>query len=173
MFNERQPQPQPAVTPRAGRVGLPEAVEDERQELRLDALAGVADRDADMIGGALHPQLDAPAFGRELDRVREQVPHDLLQSRRVAEHLFRQVAEIGDKRDALRLGRRAHRVERGFERRHEINRLRLDPQLARDDARRIEQVFDDLKLRLRAALDDGSDVVDTSLSTGPERSIRV
>src|SRR5262245_56396674 len=109
-----------------------------------------------MIGGALHPQLDPPASGRELDRVREQVPHDLLQTRRVAENKFWRAAEISDKRDALRLGRRAHRVERGFKRRDQINQTRLDPQLARDDARRIEQVFDNLKLRLCAALDDAS-----------------
>jgi len=58
-----------------------------------------------VIGGALHPQLDPPAIGRELDRVREQVPHDLLQTRRVAEDQFRQAPEIGDKRDALALHR--------------------------------------------------------------------
>src|SRR5262245_11542341 len=113
-----------------------------------------------MTGVALHPQLDPPAFGRELDRVCEKVPHDLLQTRRVAENLFWYLAEIGDERDALGLGRRAHRVERGFERRDEINRTRLDPQLTRDDARRIEQIFDDLELRLRAALDDGGNVID-------------
>src|SRR5262245_22300917 len=107
-----------------------------------------------MTGVALHPQLDPPAFGRELDGVREKVPHDLLQTRRVAENLFWYLAEIGDERDALRLGRRAHRVERGFKRRDQINQTRLDPQLARDDPGRIEQVFDDLKLRLCAALDD-------------------
>src|SRR5262249_47502287 len=105
MFNERKPQPQSAMTPRARRVGLSEVLEDERQELRLDALAGVADRDADTVGVALHAQLDAPALGRELDRVCEQVPHDLLQPRRVAERLFWQWAEIGDERDAFRLGR--------------------------------------------------------------------
>src|SRR5262249_28038115 len=89
-----------------------------------------------------------------------QIPDDLLQARRVTERLFRRRAEIGDERDPLRLSRRAHRVERGFEYRNEVNQLRLDPQLARDDARRIEQVFDNLKLRLCATLDDGSDVID-------------
>src|SRR6266511_1183477 len=67
---------------------------------------------------------------------------------------------IGDERDAFRLGSRARRVERGFEHRNEVCRPRLDPQLARDDTRRIEPVFDDLELRLRVALDDGNDVVD-------------
>src|SRR5262245_8870820 len=160
MFYERQPKTYPAVPPTAGRVGLSETIEDERQELRLDALTSVADRDPDMLGVALHLQLDPPAFGRELDRVREQVPHDLLQTRRVAENQFGQAAEIGDKRNALRLGRRAHRVERGFKRRDQVNQTRLDAQLARDDARRIEQVFDDLKLRLCAALDDASNFIE-------------
>src|SRR5499426_2291027 len=70
------------------------------------------------------------------------------------------MAEIGDKRDALRLGRRPHHVERGSKRRDQINQTRLDPQLARNDARRIEQVFDDLKLRLCAALNDASSFIE-------------
>src|SRR5262245_65705639 len=113
MFNERQTESQPAIAPCARRVGLPEAVEDEWQEFRLDAFAIVADCDADMIGGALHPQLDPPAFGRELDRVCQEVPYDLLQASRVAERLFRRRAEIGDERDPLRLRRLAHGCERG------------------------------------------------------------
>src|SRR5262249_51680939 len=48
----------------------------------------------------------------------------------------------------------------GFEHRNEVYRPWLDPQLARDDTRRIEQVFDDFELRLRVALNDGNDVVD-------------
>src|SRR6266511_1400903 len=69
ILNERQPQSQSAVTPRSRCVRLQESVENEWQEFRIDALARIADRDADVIGGALHPQLNAPAFGRELDGV--------------------------------------------------------------------------------------------------------
>src|SRR5262245_14433275 len=113
-----------------------------------------------MIGVTLHLQLDAPAFGREFDGVRKQLPHDLLQARRIASHLFGPRAEIGDERDAFRFRRSAHRIQRGFEDRPEVNGAGLDLQFAPVGAGRIEQVLDGLKLRFRIALDDGGDFVD-------------
>src|SRR5262249_51332277 len=85
-LHQRQPQPQPAVTPRGRAVRLVEAVEDMWQELRLDAFARVTYEDAEELRVAPDPQFDAPAFGREFDRVREQVPDHLLQPRGVAQH---------------------------------------------------------------------------------------
>src|SRR5215510_9200794 len=155
LFDQRQPQPQAAEAPRHRSVGLPEAVEDVRQKFRLDALAVVADDDADALGVALHSQFDLPAFGREFDGVREQVPDDLLQSVGVAQHHFGLRAEMGDQLDPFRLGCRTYGPERGFDSRREVGRLRFQAQPAGDDARRIEQVFDDLELRLRVAFDNG------------------
>src|SRR5262249_12892825 len=78
MLHQRQPQPKAAAPQRTGRIDLSEAVEDLWQEFRLNALARVADDDPDVFAGAFGPQFDAPAGGCELNRVREQVPADLI-----------------------------------------------------------------------------------------------
>src|SRR5581483_1600146 len=49
MAHDRQPQPDAAVPPADGAILLAEALEDVRQELRLDALAGVRDTDLHLI----------------------------------------------------------------------------------------------------------------------------
>ena len=59
-----------AVAPGDGRVGLAEAVEDVREELGRDSLAGVGDRDLRLAVGPLEPHLHPAAGGGELDGVR-------------------------------------------------------------------------------------------------------
>src|SRR6266511_2056085 len=51
------------------------------------------------------------------------------------------------------LGRRAHDVELFFDDRVEVERLRFDAQLAAQNARRVEQIFDQFALELGVALD--------------------
>ena len=58
---DREPQAEPAVRARERAVGLAEALEQVRQELRRDAFAGVADRDLDVRVHALRAE---PARGR-------------------------------------------------------------------------------------------------------------
>src|SRR2546423_6622159 len=77
-FDDGEPNPQPAVGARRRAVRLAEAFEDERQELRADPPAVIADGHLDIGLDPLKPDFDAPALGRELDRVREQIPDHLL-----------------------------------------------------------------------------------------------
>ena len=56
----------------------PELLEDPLLILGSDADAGVADGDLDLVVDATRADLDAPAVRRELDRVGDQVDHDLL-----------------------------------------------------------------------------------------------
>jgi hypothetical protein len=58
-FDQRQPQIDASEAPRRRRIRRAKAVEDEGQEFRLDAIAGVVDRDADALIRASHTQLDA------------------------------------------------------------------------------------------------------------------
>src|SRR5215213_4133655 len=67
----REAEPEPAVSPRRGRVRLPEAVEDVREEVRRDSLPRVSDRDLDSRTRARETNLYEPAARRELDRVGE------------------------------------------------------------------------------------------------------
>ena len=82
--HDGQPEAEPAVRPGRAAVGLAEAIEDERQHLGPDALAGVRDHDLDLRADAPDVNLHAAAARRELDRVREQVPHRLLQPLAIA-----------------------------------------------------------------------------------------
>jgi len=50
-------------------VSLAEAIEHEREELRSNALAGIADGDPRRRAGALESDIDAAARRRELDGV--------------------------------------------------------------------------------------------------------
>src|SRR5438128_5050671 len=134
-------------------LGLREAIKNEWQKLRADAAAVVADDEARALAAAQQLNVNLAAIGRELDGVRQQVPDDLLQSRRVAAHLAHRGVQ-GDF-DLYRFGfsRGADRVYRHLDDRRERERARFDAQLAADDARHVEDVFDQLGLRLRIALD--------------------
>ena len=56
--------------------------------------------------------------------------------------------------DALNFGERADGVDGGADDGGQINPLHVEANLAGDDAREIEQVFDDLRLAAGVALDD-------------------
>src|SRR5207249_8761829 len=69
---------------RPGGVRLAEGVEDVGMEVGADALARVAHGDARQPVLAFQRYLDAAAPGRELERVAQEVPDDLLQPLGVA-----------------------------------------------------------------------------------------
>ena len=153
MAADRQPEAEPAVRPRERAVGLAEALEEVGQELRRDAFPGVADADLDLRVDALQPHLDAAAAGRELDRVRQQVPDHLLQPLRIARHRHAGLIDRRLQPDALRRRRRRHRFERLVDHARQVHRADVQPQLAGDDPRDVEDVADQLLLQLGVALD--------------------
>src|SRR5215203_4011109 len=82
----REAETETAVRARRARVGLSIAIEEEGQELGRDPLPRVGDAQLDAIVQALGHDVDRTARRRELDRVAQQVPRDLLQARGVAGH---------------------------------------------------------------------------------------
>src|ERR671928_1656779 len=84
MSDDCEPESEPAVLPRRRAVGLSEAVEDVRQKVGRNPLPRVANGDARLREQALDADLDDAARDRELHRVREHVPDDLLKPRRIA-----------------------------------------------------------------------------------------
>src|SRR4051795_11260980 len=66
-----------------GGVGLAEALENVREERRLDPFAFVVNADLEFVIDALEAQVDLLAGRRELDRIRQDVANDLLQTRGV------------------------------------------------------------------------------------------
>src|SRR5262249_26986862 len=99
VFDESQAEAEAAVPSSARRVGLAEAVKDVWQEIRADAFARVAHGDANVWVHALQLRFDATALRRELDRVGEQVPDDLLQPVRIAGDLTNFGGQVGLERD--------------------------------------------------------------------------
>src|SRR5207249_11402196 len=153
VVDDREPETQAAVRARVRAVGLPEGLEDVRQELGRDPLALVADGDDRLPVAAGEPQDDAAAPGGELDRVREEVPHDLLEAGGIA--LDPPPSELEDLLDPnlLRLGVGAHRIERRLGDGREIDRPGVEDELPGRDARHVQEVLDQLRLRHRTPLD--------------------
>ena len=83
--DDGEPETEAAAPPRRGAVGLAERLEDVWQEARRDALAGVGDANLRLAAGLNDVHVDAPAGRGELDGVREEVPHHLLEAVGVAE----------------------------------------------------------------------------------------
>src|ERR1043166_1627953 len=90
LLHDAETEPEPAMLAREARVGLPEMFEDVREKLRRYTAARVADRDLDVRVHARQLQLDLAAASGELDRVRQQIPHDLQQSIWIAGYRRRQ-----------------------------------------------------------------------------------
>src|SRR5262245_48629483 len=154
VFDERQAKTEAAVPSGARRVGLAEAVKYIGQEIRADAFARVAHGDANVRVNALQPRFDAASLRGELDGVGEQVPDYLLQANGVAGDLADFGGEVNLERDTFGVRRRADRLNRLLNYRDQVNRTDLQPELAADDAGRVEQVINQLRLRFPTAFDD-------------------
>src|SRR5918912_170719 len=142
----------PAVLARCALVRLAEAVEDVRQKLRRDPDAGVADRDLNVRVHALQPDLYPPAPRGKLNGVREQIPDHLLKAHGVARD--GDDARVHDllQAHALCFRRGTDRFDGCLDERIWVHLSDVYPELACDDARNIEQVVNELRLRTSVPL---------------------
>ena len=92
---------------------LAESVEDVWKKIGSNPLAGVADLDADPGALAGQRDPDLPSLGCKLDRVDEQVPDDLPNSRRVAEGEAGGRVKVGVDAEGFLLCHRQHDLD-GF-----------------------------------------------------------
>ena len=138
---------------RAG-VALPETIEDIWQELRRDANPAVGHREPNGPLESVECHTNPSAGGREFQRVRQEVPDDLLQAIRVAHDGERTGLNAGFEIDVLGPCRRSNRLDPGVDDGCQIDAIHVELQLAGDDAGDVEQVADDPRLRSRVALDD-------------------
>src|SRR5688500_14978864 len=106
MPNDGEPDPETAVGPGRRAVRLLEPVEDRREEPRGDALPAVGDADLEVRPQPGEAYGDASARRRELDRVGDQVPHDLLEPVGIADQLVLAVDEVPFEPDLDFLGLR-------------------------------------------------------------------
>src|SRR5499426_2334968 len=134
-------------------VGLAKPLEDVRQKLRTDSLAGVFDDQFQMGAGALQPRLHAPARRSEFDRVRDQVQDHLLQAVGVAGNQSLVLAGFDNQVYPFLLSRRTRHLDSHPDEPAEIERPEVERHLAGDYPRNVEQVADKLELGLDGALD--------------------
>ena len=132
---------------------LPETIENLRQKFGLDALSGIADGDFDVRIDAFETNLHAPAFRREFDGVREEIPDDLLQTVGIAGNRSGLRVEQHLQTDVFRFRRVKQRINRRFDDFARLDELHVEPQFARDYSGNIQNIFDDLRLRTRIAVD--------------------
>ena len=108
---------------------------------------GIADRDLDVRIDPLEAHLDPAVPRRELDGIRQHVPQHLLEPLGIARHRRGAGIDDRDEPDALGIGRRPHRFHRVLDHRRQLHRLHVQAELARDDARDVEHILDDLGQR--------------------------
>src|ERR1700749_1282281 len=149
----REAEAEPAVLSGRGAVRLPEALEDAGQEVSRDADARIGDREFDVrVVRARESNGDVPARVRELQRVEQKLFDDLPKARGVA----RDVARVRVERDfetyVSRRGLGLHVVHSAVDGRGQIDAADAQAQTARDRARHVEYVFDQLRLHQRVPL---------------------
>ncbi|HEY3461132.1 MAG TPA: hypothetical protein VGL52_09935, partial [Casimicrobiaceae bacterium] len=102
---------------------------------------------------AFEQDLHPAALRRELDRVAQQVPDDLLQSGGVARNNAASRIENALEPNALRIRRRLDRFDRIADHVDQGHALHIEAYLAGEDAAQLQEVVDELDLRARVALD--------------------
>jgi hypothetical protein len=133
--HDREPETEAAVGAGGRRVGLPEALEDVRQEGGIDATAAVRDPDLRVRVHPIDTDDDPPVPRRQLHGVGEQVPDHLLQPGQVARDGAHHLLGNEDlELDALRIRGVAHALAGAVDHVGEIQRPDVQSHLARDDA---------------------------------------
>ena len=143
-----------AVHARLRRLRLAERLENVRQKLRIDSFAGVGDGDLHLRGRAPRRHL-APFPPRGVNFTAFESRFQITCWMRVGSATITPRVGASDSRDGdvLRVRGRVHRLDRVHDHARDLDRLRREAQLAGDDARDVEDVVDEPRLKLRAAGD--------------------
>src|SRR5215475_8476287 len=140
-MRDSQAETQAAVLARGRAVSLAEPLEDVRQELRLDAYAGVADSDLDLVSSAPQSRFNAPTFVRELDRVREQIPYGLLQAAGVAKNNVAVGVNHRGQGHPFHFSAWPDDINGRLKDAFDLDRLGVEFETTSDDARSVEDVI--------------------------------
>jgi hypothetical protein len=120
--NDGETQTEPSVLSADRAVCLPEAFKDVREEGRIDAGPVVSDSDAQApVRTVKEIDINGSACRGELDRVRQQIPDDLLKAFGIAFMDSGRCRQTRTKPDLLRVRRGAHCIQRGADHGSEIN----------------------------------------------------
>ncbi len=156
-FDDGKSESQTSVAACCGSVGLSEALEDEWQEARVDALSAVADTDFHAAGpfaiNLAREDRDHAIRRGEFDGVGEEVPQNLLQPSRVAVNRTR-LLDRGVQAHILRIGAGLHSRNGCVDHGGQIHPLQFHRQLARQNPAHVEQILHHARLEFGIAVDD-------------------
>ena len=144
-LHERQSDADALIFALGRTVGLPEAVEDERQIFLGDAHAGVAHNQNEFFTLLFGAQGHVPAGGRELERVEHEVQHDFLQLVAIGQHRAQRRIHKRFELDALVVGHLPRRAGEAFGEFRDFERLMLDFHAAGFEADEVEQIVDEFE----------------------------
>ena len=156
--HDGEAEPGSPVLARCGSVGLREGFEDQAHLLCRDADPRVRDGHAEDEGIvparlARDPHGDLAPLG-ELDRVPDEVHHDLAEPSGVAEHARRDLARhVGGELQPFAAGVDRERLQRVAQRVARAEGDRFELELSRLDLREVEDVVDDREQGVRRGLD--------------------
>src|SRR5437762_8394951 len=163
MTHDSQTEPQAAVLARCGGVGLREAFEDVWNKFRINTLAAVPDTDLKVRADAAALYLDLFSSFRELDRIAQQIPKNLLDSLGICKYRLGSIRDLRHDGDASRRCRGLNRIHGRTDDGAGVRPLGPNFEFARDDLGDVEQIVHQLHLRSRISLDH----VDCFLSLAP------
>jgi hypothetical protein len=149
----RKPEPEPTVLASRSTVGLTKSIKDVRQKLFINALPGIRHSDFNCTAGLHHLHAHAPATLSKLHRIRQEIPNHLLEPVCVTGNHSGRRIEIRFDTDTLRVCSLSHDIDRILHHRHHFQRVQIEIKVTGDDARNVEDVVDDLRLRLRVPSD--------------------
>jgi hypothetical protein len=159
-LRNRQSQAESAMRSSGRRIRLSEALEDVRKELARDALTRIEDGQLSICPGRAQHDADRLPLWRELQRIREQVPDNLVKSRAVAHDQGRVAVDLRGQLDAFRRKRGPQPLDDAGNDSIECQLPHVETQPTRADPAHVEQFVDDAGLRPRVALDHGEAVGD-------------
>ena len=152
--HDRESETEAAMLAADRSVGLPEPFEGERQKTRIDAFAVVGHPDAcGTCPRILERHIHHASGFAELHRVRQQVPHHLLQALRIAVGHRVGGREMRAELNLPGVCRRLHHIDRRGNDRAQIDGLTIQLDAAGDDARHVENIVDQAGLEARVAID--------------------
>jgi len=158
MTDDCQTQAETFVFRLVGFVRLAKRIENERQKIGANARAVVVYFQPRVRSGAFEADFDSSFFAGEFDGVREQIPDDLLQALRVAADKPDTLVKVAVQTNAFGGDCRRDRLNRRVNDGAKFDWTSVNVKFSRPDTRNIQQIFDKLRLRPRAALDDGERV---------------
>ena len=136
------------------------------EQLRLDADAGIRERQSRRLGLQRDGDRDLAARGGVLDRVAEQVGHDLFETDGIGHHRNAVIRHLHTQHLSARLDGDLCGINGLPRDRHEVGRLQAQRDLPEHETGGIEQVLEQPRLALRLPLGDAQCVLSGTIAVG-------